>query len=80
MQAGHQAGAFLCGRLFNDVRAAIETPAPGYASALFIVLAPGVGSATHRFEHMHQLECVFALGNASNASASPSKQQLLFPN
>ena len=77
MQAGHQADGFLYGRLFNDVRAAIETPPPGYASALFIVLAPGFGSATHRFEHMHQLECVFALGNAS---ASPSKQQLLFPN
>ena len=44
--------------------------APGYASALFIMLALGFGSATHHFEHMHHLECVFALGNAS---ASPSK-------
>ena len=77
MCVGFVQGGFLYNRLFNDVRAAIEAPAPGYASALFIMLAPGFGSATHRFEHMHQLECVFALGNAS---ASPSKQQLLFPN
>ena len=75
--AGHQAGGFLYGRLFNDGCAAIEVPAPGYASALLIKLAPDFGSATHHSEHMHQLEYVFALGNAS---ASSCKQEVLYAN